>query len=201
MDARTRAMILGGVALLVLSAIFAVIFYQIRSSKNTTESPIQTSDDALNRLRLTPVPGTGTPASTGVTAGFKIYAGQGFSLRYPSTWGLLTCSNSQNFELDPTNNQDVKGAICDRALKSVTVLLQKGVCRGGTVTLGNVTAVKAKTSSGTETDYEWCFSAAGKNFDISHRVSGTGSRATSKEDFSAQIEDIIKTISSVPQGS
>ncbi len=147
---------------------------------------------------------TPTPAGSGSTnrgntldsrlGNLKTYSGEGFSLRYPSDWGLLTCGNSNHFEFDPTSAQDVAGVVCDYAVKPITVLVKDGniSCSGDKVTLGSRSVTKSlKTYSDGDKDYRWCVNEGGKTLDITHRVSQSGSRATSKTDYSSQVEDMI----------
>lgn len=202
MDTKTKSILLGGVALLILAVTFGVIFYLGKASRNqatTTESSV----DSLGQLPSLSNTNN-TPRNDNVaTSNTKSFTGQGFTLKYPNPWGLLTCSNSQNFEFDPTNGQDVKGVVCDIAVKPVTVLVSdtRPNCQGETVTLGSNQVVKSKTGGSGEANYRWCLTIGGKNFDITHRVSGSGSRATSKNDFSSQIEEVIKSFQATPAGS
>lgn len=161
---------------------------------NVSTSPTPTG--TLNPGSATPTgtPGANSTSSGNNSANLKTYSGDSFSLKYPKDWGLLTCSNSKNFELDPTSSQDVTGVICDFAVKPITVLVKDGSisCPGNQVTLGSRTATKSvKTFSDGDINYRWCVQTGGKTLDITHRVSNSGSRATSKTDYSKQIEDMI----------
>lgn len=201
MDQKTKLTIIGGAVLLVIAIIFVTIFYFGRASR----TGIVNGDGGTNPLvqlpTIAPTISPTTQSGDGSSQG-KTLSGQGFSLTYPSSWGALTCSNSQNFELDPTSSVDVRGVVCETAVKPVTVLVVSRLsCTGETVTLGNNRVVKSKTETSTGINYHWCVSVGGKGLDISHRVSSTGSRATSKDDFSAQVEQIITTIKPSPQAS
>lgn len=178
-------------------------------SENTTISNLPIISSSITPApTFTDLSGTPNPSQTPnnsnqnnivVAPNSKVYVGDGFSLSYPNTWGLLTCSNSKNFELDPTSSTDSLNVSCNRALKPVTILVHTGSfsCPGNSVTLGNNSAVKStKKWSDGEIDYRWCVSVGGKTLDISHRFSPNGGRATSTTDYSSQVEDLIKTISS-----
>lgn len=196
MDPRTRSIIIGAFTIIILVTISATIIYLGRISRETIKSQTS-SEQSLSRLPVvtaSPVAPTGTGAMPG---GLKSYPGPTFSLRYPVSWGLLTCRNSQNFELDPTKSADTKRVVCDLAIKPVTFLVSTDPlnCSGETTTLGANRVIKSKTTAETGfIRYEWCLSVGGKNLDITHRVSQTPSQATSKEDFSAAVEEVIKTI-------
>lgn len=113
----------------------------------------------------------------------------------------MTCANSESIELDPTNGTDTKNIVCDEALKPVTMLVADRLnCSGETVTLGGRQVVRSKVSSGSDTSYRWCMAVGDTAIDITHRVSPSGSRATSKGDFSAAIEEMIKTIPTLGSG-
>lgn len=205
MDQRTKSIIFGAIGLLVLAAVLGTIIYLGKFTK--TQSRIESDTTNNNSLLNLPVasvspttaPRTGDrPATT-----LKAYVGQGYNVFYPAGWGLLTCNNSKNFELDPANSTDTKNFACNLAVKPVTVLVVDQLnCQGDKVKIGNyqVTKSKAVTDNGV-IDYRWCFTAVGKNFDITHRVSPMTTRAASKEDFSTQIEQMIGNIASTPAGS
>ena len=105
-------------------------------------------------------------------------------------------SNSTNFEFDPSG-RDMINVVCDEALKPVTFLVvDKLNCSGESIKLGNnqVTRIKILGDEG-RVFYRWCTMVGNIGFDITHRVSPTGSRATSKDDFSKEIEKIIISLS------
>lgn len=154
------------------------------SLPNPTNSSVLTppTPSDSNRPALSPSPGTA-----------KTYAGTGFSLRYPRAWGLLTCSNTSHFELDPYNATDQR-IVCNESVKPTTVLV--GVttnCSGETVTLGGITVVRSKEVKGTETDYRWCTKTT-PVLDITHRVAPTGGSPFSRDDFSVQVEQVIQSL-------
>lgn len=201
MNAQTRLIVLGGIALFVLVIVGVVAYYSMGLFKGGVNLPQGASViDLSSMLPTTPPAGssvTPTPSSNSLVpaagALLKTYSGSGFSLRYPSKWGVLTCSNSQNFEFDPISGTDIKGVVCDRALKPVTVL----------VVNGNPTCpARSVTGASGEINYRWCAPLNNNLFlDITHRVSQLGGRATSVNDYSTQIEQIIKTISTASGGS
>ncbi|MFH0937248.1 MAG: hypothetical protein V1808_03060 [Candidatus Daviesbacteria bacterium] len=207
MDQRSRAIIVVAVTLLVLAIIFVVVLLVLRASKVTI--PSSTNNPSLSRLPTVAV--SPSPSASGVTlapttssSANKTFIGQGFNLNYPTSWGILTCNNSQNFEFDPGNSVDAKNVICDIAVKSITVLVTttQPNCQGDKVKLGNNDVIRSKViSDNGNINYRWCLAVGGKGFDITHRVSQSGGRATSKIDFSAQVEQMIGTIKTTPAGS
>lgn len=208
MDAdRRRALIVTAIVLLVLIAlIVGIVWYLIqfiRSRQTSLPTVSRTPAPTTTSVPLAspesfPVTGgvTSTPTPVPVvspnvqTSPTKTYNGQGFQLVYPREWGLLTCTNSQNIEFDPANSTDQKIS-CDRAIKPITVLVNSSNCPGGqTVNLGGVQAVKVVTQVQGGVNYKWCV-RTGIPLEISHRVSPQGGRASSVDDFSAQIEQMI----------
>lgn len=199
MDPKTRALMFGVIALVVLAALIGSIIYLGNASKNTPSRNINpVSTLPVVSAQPSPTPGEALPAT-----GMKTYAGNGFNLSYPANWGILTCSNTANFEFDPVNNQDLKGIICDTAVKPITVMVYNNLrCSGSPTSIGNYQVFKSSGPlSGGGTQYHWCLSAAGKTFDITERVSSSGNQATSPNDYSAQVEQMIKSISKTPQAS
>lgn len=203
MDPRTRSIIIGAVALFILVAVLGSIFLFGRFSKNQTDVPQQIGLDSLPQGNITITPGVGASINPQTGVGdIKTYVADGFIVKYPVTWGLLTCSNSSNFELDPSNSQDIKGAVCEYAVKPVTFLVvSQASCQGETVALGSQQVTKSKVVQNGTTSYKWCTTVGNKQLEISHRVSSSGSRATSATDYSAQIEQVIKDLQVSPAGS
>lgn len=201
MDQRLRLIVFGAAALIILAVVLWGIILMVRNSQSQEGIPSENTTDLSSRLPVVSSTPSTTNAATSPPPGMKSYTGQGFSLNYPEKWGLLTCANSQSFELDPVNGSDIKDVICDEALKPVTILLADRLsCPGEAVTLGRHQAVRSKVSSGSDTNYRWCVAVGGKALDITHRVSPTGSRATSKDDYSAAVEEMIKAISTPGSG-
>lgn len=204
MDQRTRVIIIGAGVLFVLAAMSLLIFFALRFSRN---QPQGSGNNSLPRLPIISVAPSPTGRQDGnnsnsVRSDFKTFIGQGFSLDYPSGWGILTCGNSANFELDPISGGDLKNIACDRAIKPVTVLLANRLsCTGETVKIGDKQVVKSKVENNGDINYRWCFSMGNIGLDITHRISQSGSRATSKDDFSSQIEQLINTFKITPRGS
>lgn len=208
MDNERKSLILTiAVGVLVLALIIGLVFYLVRFIQSRRVSSTQPSSPEINQVTPSPgssgssvTPPAGSTSDSGVSSGnnlrdIKIFSGQGFQVRYPKGWGVLTCNNSQNFELDPLNSQDQLGVNCDVAVKSVTVLVNPGkICQGENVVLGNVKVVRSKKSDGGYTRYEWCTNT-NPVLNFTHRVSTAGEPATSKNDYSIQVEQIIKSIS------
>jgi len=202
MDPKTRSIVVGAIALIILASLLGSIYYLTKVSKKIT--PTQNSTDSLSRLPVSSVsssPKTGGSNTADNTT--KLFVGQNVLFNYPKNWGLLTCSNSNNFEFDPLNGTDVKNVVCDVAIKPITILVGSNqACDGEKVKIGNLEVTKSKTELGSgDINYRWCVSVGDKNWDITHRVSASGSRATSTEDFSKAVEDLISKLQPAPQGS
>lgn len=225
MQDKKPLIVTGLVLLLILVLVGAVIFYLV-SFPRSRQAP-EATGDLFPRSSFSPVvspsPGSVTLASpspvvssapvTGSTGAVytnpsnpnqKIYAGSGFQLTYPQNWGILTCSNSQSFEFDPYNSRDQISIVCNRAVKPVTVQVTRGGCAGGqSVTLGNVQVRESidnafNTSAGTGTQYKWCTQTS-PTLIFTERV-GRGSSAYGRDDFSAQVKQVISSLS-FPAGS
>ena len=195
MDSKTRSIVIGAVALIILAAITGTAIYVGKAAKNKAGEQ-KTADGSLSGLPVVPADSSITPGVTAESGNRKNYQGLGFIIPYPKSWGLLTCANSRNFELDPTDETDLKNIKCDFALKPVTVLVGKrSNCLGESVKLGNNQVIRSKTiTADGGIDYHWCVNMDDTALDITHRVSSLGSRATSKEDFSLQVEQMIGEI-------
>lgn len=200
MDDRARTLIITTLILLIILGLVAgIIFYVTRliKSRQSTTNPTQTrgtisvSSPTPARIQgSTPAPTQ--QASAQAPANTKVFKGQGFELYYPKNWGLLTCTNSQNFELDPENGTDQKVA-CDVALKPVTILVGSSECQGQTIDKGGVTFTKQENKTDNGVDYTWCTKST-PALEVSHRVSPANGRATSTKDFSKEIEDMISKL-------
>jgi hypothetical protein len=206
MDERTKTLLVSAfVLIIILAIVFGIIFSIVRivqnrrtASTSVTPSPIvsQATPSASPQ-----VPGqeeaSSQPASTPAPqpiGDFDTYSKGGVSFRYPKAWSVLACSNSQNIELDPTTNIDQMDFVCDIALKPITVLIGSGNCpTGETASKGGVSYTKSQSQIPGGTSYKWCTKTT-PPLEITHRVSSDGSRATSTQDFSKQIEDMIGTI-------
>lgn len=209
------------IVVIILSVIFGTIYYlantfnvnlnpfsrfiQTTPSPTSAPSPTQTAspDSSLTPDATPATTPAQTPASEqpsdkgGVQNGSNsLYQGQGFKLEYPKNWGILKCSNSLNFELDPYSSEN-KTVNCDRAQKPITILVNQGVtCQGGEVVrIGGSNVRRTKTQYRDWLTNQWCFEGSGKTFDITNRVANSGNPATSKDDFSQDIEKIISSIS------
>lgn len=213
-DSRRTFIVTGFIVVIVLAIIFIGIFYLIRAfqsktpAQNTsngifprsaTSSPVPSGNPNLSRTQNNNQPtNTGSnPTNTAQTdPNNKIFASDNFQLTYPKGWGILTCGNSQNIELDPTNGVDNKNVACNTAVKPITILVDQTDptgCDGETVKIGNYNVVKSKVGTDPEIDYRWCVQSS-PTLDITHRVSENGGRATSATDYSTQIEKIISNL-------
>lgn len=200
MDQRVKLVVGGAIVLLVLVTL-ATIYLVTQAKKSEVGSEGINGLDSLSTISLTPTPDT--PKEGGADGSTKLYQEASFSLRYPNSWGILSCSNSAHFEFDPYSTTDTK-IVCDRSVRPITVLVAQNLnCRGELVTLGSHQVLKTKTADRSgDLDYHWCLSVGGNTgLDITHRVSQVGSPASSKVDYSSQIEELIKTITVTPRGS
>ncbi len=201
------------ITLLILALIIGVIIYLVRfiqgrqnankiTSNNTTITRSAAPNSTIFNPSEAPVasanPSIGfnyPPASAvpGLPAGDnELYSGNGFQVKYPKNWGLLTCNNSANFEFDPTSNVDQIGVVCDYAIKPITILEGGNPnCQGENVTLGNVSVIRSKVIDDNGADYRWCTKTS-PVLDITHRVSKTPARAASQADYSADVEKMIQ---------
>lgn len=123
----------------------------------------------------------------------KLYNSGTFQVNYPNTWGILNCTNSLHFELDPSSGADGK-IECSSALKPITVLVDNiEGCEGDNIKIGNIDVIKSKKTEGEYTAYRWC-SKTDPVLNITHRVSKDGGRAVSPVDYSVQIEEMINQL-------
>lgn len=203
------------IVVIVLSVVFGTIYYLASTfnvnlnpftrftSQTVTPKPSASSSEPGSNGTPSQTPGsTDTQAQPSPDKGGNqnservIYQGQGFKLEIPKNWGVLKCSNSENFELDPYNGES-KTINCDRAQKPVTILVNSSFsCSGGEVVkIANLSVRRTKTQYRDWLTNQWCFEVQGKTFNITHRVSDSGNPATSKDDFSFDIEKIISSIS------
>ena len=199
MEPQKKTLIVTTIALLlVLVLVFGTIFYlvkfiQSRQKQASTQTTFQTSTSSaiptFNPLQVA----TGSAALNSADANSKTYNAAGIQISYPKTWGLLTCSNSENIEFDPYNKTDQLKVACDLAQKPITVLVGPNSCPGDVVKLGSVTVTKSKTTTTTGVKYRWCTKTT-PSLDITHRVSTETKRGFSKDDFSAEIEKMISTL-------
>ncbi len=193
MDQRKVLVLAGILGVLIIAIIIGTIIYVTHNSSISSTVPTIVTSSPL------PLPSSSIPVSSpaprasSAPSNIKTYNGTGFQVQYPNTWGLLTCSNSNSFELDPANSIDQIKVSCNAAVKSVTILVHQVSCSGQTVKLGNVSVIKSVDPSGGRTDYRWC-TQTNPMLDISHRFSPSGGTATSTTDYSSQVEDMISKI-------
>ncbi len=205
---RRDLLITGLALLLILGIIGGTVFYlfhlfqkpKISSLNNRSAVPLaSTATLPTNRAVASTAPAQNGNQGNNTAAiadpNFKTYSGAGFSLKYPKSWGLLTCSNSQNFELDPTNGSDQLNVPCDYALKPVSVLVNSNDCTGTPITLGANAFLKTKTTTPEgDAKYSWCTKSSVPNLNVTHRVSPQTARGYSNSDYSSQIEEMLKTV-------
>lgn len=137
---------------------------------------------------------TPTPAQTTFIL-TKVFAGPGFNLSYPVTWGLLTCSNSQNFEFDPVSGVDQLGVVCTVAQKPITVILDNNLsgCGGTTLNIGSISVLKSTSITPSYAQHQWCTNTS-PVLKITHRVGTTTLPTVSSIDYSSEVEAIISTL-------
>jgi hypothetical protein len=201
MDAERKSLVATAlVGLVVLAIIVGSIYYLIQFIRNRN-----TTNVANNQVTVSPSPAPSGQVAVDVNQGntnpvsgdYKTFNEGDFQMSYPKNWGILTCSNSSNIELDPTNGQDNLKVACSVAVKPVTIIKDATGCTNGEVIdLGTFKVARTKASEGDYTRYEWCTKTVPALY-VTHRVSNDGSQATSKEDFSKQIEDMISKLSFV----
>ncbi len=201
MDAERKSLVATAlVGLVVLAIIIGSIYYLIQFIRNRN-----TTNVANNQVTASASPIASGQVAVDVNQGntqpvsgdFKSYNAGDFQMAYPKNWGVLTCSNSSNIELDPTNGQDNLKVACSTATKPVTIIKDATGCTNGEmIDLGTFKVSRTKATEGDYTRYEWCTKTVPALY-ITHRVSNDGSPATSKEDFSKQVEDMIAKLSFV----
>lgn len=219
MEQNRALAVVGIIVVLVLAIILGTLFYLNKTfQKNTpkkvatttpaptlttfplstpapTSSNISSGTSNQGSTTITPPITSGSSSSVTVSGDSKIYNGSGFQLKYPKNWGLLTCNNSQNFELDPTSSNDSPNYACDLAVKPITILVGNNDCSGVSETINGINVVKSvKTYANGGIDYDWCTQTT-PALHMSNRVDPTGARATSKTDYSYQVEQIISSLS------
>lgn len=206
MEITAKTIIFAVISVILIAAILGGIFYLLKNSKqlsfNNQETPLSklqvagsspTPQTSGENITPSPKPTTQPTVSAGNT---KTYQGQNFVLHYPGNWGILTCNNSLNIELDPYNSNDLRNYACDSAIKPVTIIVSKEPlsCPGENLKIGSCNVVKSKVDTANWVKNRWCVSKGGVNLDITNRVAPTGITGTGKDDFSTQIEQIISSL-------
>lgn len=211
MEQQQRSLIFTvAVGLIILAIIIGSVYYLVkfiqgrvatsRQTPQTSQNIAQNSEATISGDILTPgiITDPQTPSQGSVdntpASDKKIYNAGALQIAYPNNWGALSCDNSSNVEFDPTNPSDTRVS-CNTASKPVTVLIgDVAGCEGETSKLGNIDVVKSQVSEGSYTKYQWCTKTT-PVLNITHRVSQDGEPATSKQDYSRQVEEIISTLS------
>lgn len=202
MDSERRSLIATAlVGLVVLAIIIGSIYYLIQFIRNR-QNPSVANQQVTASASPTASAVANASAPVAVSQGsqnagdFKVYNAGDFQLTYPKGWGILTCTNSQNIELDPTNGSDQNMA-CGTAVKPITIIKNATGCAGGEqADLGSVKVTRTKATEGNYTRYEWCTKTNPPLY-ITHRVSAGHEQATSTQDYAKQIEDMISKLSFV----
>lgn len=195
MEDRRTLVIAGIIAVVALILLGGLIFYLVKVFTGNSNTPTVITSSPTPVARYTQPGATPTPAPSG-NPNLKTYTGSNFQLTYPSSWGLLTCNNSQNFELDPTSGADQLKVSCDVAQKPVTVLVgNSSGCGGTSMQLGaNSVLYSKQTDSSGYITYQWCTQGGPTVLNITERVSPNGERATSMRDYSQEVQQMISTI-------
>lgn len=167
---------------------------------NPTSTPIPNPTTPPQIIIINPTP-TPTPQPVQL---FRIFRGPGFSLSFPQNWSLLTCLNSQNFEMDPFGRGDQR-IICTSAQEPITIILQNNLsnCPGDSIMVGNTPVLKSTSVTSEFNQIKWCTQTQ-PVLSITHRISSIPQPAVSVVDFSADIENMIsslQTTTSLPQTS
>lgn len=205
MDQRKSLVITALVLIFIIAVIVGTIIFLVRGVRTRSTAQVSRAPQSTNIPTFSPSPDSisdpavevnPTPANqpnNSTNSQLKVYNGASYSISYPESWGILTCSNSQNIEFDPTSSTDQLNVRCDVAQKPITILVGGNpACEGETVKLGNVTVQRLVQQTSTGKNYRWC-SKTMPALDITHRVSSTNSRAISSQDYASQIEEMIKT--------
>lgn len=194
MEEKRTLIIAGVIAVIALILLGGLIYYLVKTfigSRNNvvTSSPAPSSYVGLPSTGVSPTP---QPSSN---PNLKTYTGSNFQLSYPSSWGILTCNNSSNFEFDPTNSNS-QNVSCDVAQKPITVLVgNSSGCGGTTMQLGNNSVLYSKqTTTDGYIKYEWCTQGGPTVLNITERVSPNGEQATSVRDYSSEVEQMISSL-------
>lgn len=175
-------------ALILISFVTALILF-IRSRSVAKVNTVPSPTPVVSEMQL---PVTTPTETTPVNGLGKTHSVNGTVFSYPTNWGLLTCTNSMNFELDPYSNQNSKVA-CDVAKKPITVIVNGPACQGGVIAnIEGTQVMRIQKSVENGKVYQWCFNHNGRQYNISHRVSSNGQQGVSVDDFSAQIEEMLK---------
>lgn len=198
MENKRAVVIAAIIALVVASVIVGVIILLTSLLRGRVSGPVVVTSTPAPVTSITS--GSNPPAASQLSpttsSNIKMVSVGGYTMSYPKQWGILKCSNSQSLEFDPSNGTDQLNVMCDYAVKPITILVSSNLgCPGEAATLGDSKVIRSKTVTTDGTDYRWCVFGTGSDYlDVTHRVSTSGSRATSKDDFSSQIEQIISTI-------
>lgn len=193
------------VGLIILAIIVGSIYYLVKfiqtrvASSRQTQPSTQTVESSGSPQEVaegeqTPEFSGDLPQTGSVASDNKTYNGGSFQLSFSKNWGVLTCTNSANLELDPANGIDSK-IECGSALKPVTIIVDDiSGCSGENIKIGETLAVKSKKVEGGYTSYQWCTKTE-PVLNITHRVSKGGEKAVSPEDYYLKIEEMISSIS------
>lgn len=186
------------IGIVLIAAVLTVVIFGVVGFIKSKVSPKAASVTQTNTVSATPSAQTNISVSpepipqTGESK--KNVNSVGVNFSFPNNWGVLSCSNSSNFELDPSNSSDSR-IVCDIAQKPITVLVNSNlVCKGQPTNISGMNVLKYRVENARGVDYQWCFSKNGVNYNITHRVSPTAVRGTSTDDYSAKVEEMIGSV-------
>lgn len=190
-----------GVFVILLAAIYIIffvgsqIFYDFSFKLPFTKSATA-NQNVVTSSETGQVQGTRVVTSNNISGDLKVYnSNLGFSINYPKNWGLLTCANSYNFELDPTNSADIPSVMCDSATKPISVILSNDMngCGGENIKIGNTNVLRSQITTQNYTTFQWC-TLTQPALIISNRTSATTNFAATTTNYSADIEKIIGSL-------
>lgn len=195
-------LIIGTIFLIGIIITLITLAIRVVTTPRVVPTPTPIPTPLVQQVTPTPTPGptiivvtpTPTPVQTTLILN-KTFIGPGFTLDYPASWGLLTCSNSPNFEFDPISGVDQPNVVCGFAQKPITILVDNNLRGCGSVgtNIGGNIVFKTTTLSTNFTEHLWCTNS-NPVLKISHRLSTNNFPATSPIDYSPEIERMIATL-------
>ncbi len=197
----TAVLVIGAFVAVIVSLIYFVprAFFTPSNNVSPSLTPIPTIITSVATTTPLPTPTltypSATPSPQISQTTLKLYKGTGFTLLYPSSWSILTCNNSTNFELDPNGGDDEIGIVCTYAQKPITIIVSNNLmgCLGTPVKIGNLSVVRSSITTNSYIEYQWC-TVSNPVLQITNRVGPQPSSAIGTVNYSPQIEQMISTI-------
>lgn len=155
----------------------------------TPTSTLNPSPTPISFITPTPFPVGGGPPV------FQRLSGPGFTLNYPINWGLVTCTNSPNFEFVPNAGFYQTQIFCSVAQQPITVIVSNNLsgCSGERVMIGNVQVLRSTITQADRTVHQWC-TLTNPVLKITNRISTSAAPASSSIDYSVEIEVMIASL-------